>query len=127
MRTGELHSTLNILGVFVEGLSHKAGSQMLIRAGDRWPPGRLIAGTVFLSHLAKRNGTSDLAHRGLKDPLLSAWHCGTSGQQRGLLRRAATPSLGGNLGSEDRDTCVSVESVHDVGRAAVFICSFMPE
>lgn len=31
------------------------------------------------------------------------------------------------LCSEDRYTCVPVESLHDVGRAAVFICCYMAE
>lgn len=87
---------------------------MLIRAGDRRPPGRLIAGPVFCLTCAWRNGTSDLARRGSRDPLLSACHGGTNGQQRGLSVGQQPPP-------------VPAEAVHDVGRAAVFICRCMAE
>lgn len=85
-------------------------------------PNETDSWTLLLSHLAERNGTSDLARRRSREPLLSAWH-GSTKQQRGFLCREP-PFLISELCSDDRYTCVSV---YDVGRAAVFICCYIAE
>ena len=47
---------------------------------------------------------------------------------KGALSTGHQPStLISNMCTEDRYTCVSVQSVHDVGRVAVFICSYTAE
>lgn len=112
-------------GAHFAGLSHEAGSQMLIRAGDRRPSGRLIVGSVF--YLAWLRGTGPLTWPAEAQGNLCCQHgmAAPMDNKEAFSVGQQPPLLISNLCSEDRYTCVSVESDHDVDRAAVFICCYM--
>lgn len=125
-----LHSTLNNLGVFsLFSRPHERWGRMSGTDKGWWqtPTRETDSQTLLLSHLAEKKETSDRTRRGSRGPLLSEQHGCRDGRQRGSLSAGQQPLLIRNMCCEDSYTCASLLSVHHVGRAAVFICSYTAE
>ncbi len=99
---------------------------MLIWADDRRPSGRLIARPVF--YLTWLRGTGPLTWPAAAQGNLCCQHgmAAPMNNKEAFFVEQQPPPSHSNLRSEDRYTCVSVESDHDV-RAPPFICCYMAE